>query len=174
MADEEESSAQTPPEVEAPPSAAAPEPAVTETPEEVIAPASVAEPAEQGSEATVPSEAVAPAPEESTAPTGSDAGSGAVEPPAPSTAPVSSLSVSAPNIIQTLLVKANATLRSCKQAKLDKVLTFAIAKKKISNDEVQALLRVSDKTATRYLDQLLAEGKLKRTGPREHTVYVLP
>ena len=46
-------------------------------------------------------------------------------------------------------------------------------KGKITNDEVERLLRVSDATATRYLDLLEKEGKLRQEGKTgKYVVYV--
>lgn len=43
----------------------------------------------------------------------------------------------------------------------------------VSNNEVQKLLRVSDATATRYLDMLEKEGRLRQEGKTgKHVVYV--
>ena len=43
----------------------------------------------------------------------------------------------------------------------------------VTNDEVERLLRVSDATATRYLDLLEKEGKLRQEGKTgKHVVYV--
>ena len=42
---------------------------------------------------------------------------------------------------------------------------------KITNDEVQKLLGVSDATATRYLDELEKQGKVKQVGEKGRFVY---
>lgn len=42
---------------------------------------------------------------------------------------------------------------------------------KISNSEVQSLLKVSDATATRYLDELEKEGLIKQVGKTGQDVY---
>ena len=39
-----------------------------------------------------------------------------------------------------------------------------LKKSKITNDEVEKFLHVSDATATRYLSQLEKEGKIKQSG----------
>ncbi len=54
---------------------------------------------------------------------------------------------------------------------LDKILGLAQTKPKISNSDVQALLGVSDPTATRYLEYLVNLGKLTRVGERGQGVY---
>jgi len=51
-----------------------------------------------------------------------------------------------------------------------------LAKKKgeITNDDVEKLLHVSDDTATRYLFQLVKEGKLLRVGRPKKAKYKIP
>ena len=73
-----------------------------------------------------------------------------------------------------LLVKARATIQDRKAKKLEKILEALNAKGpttlklrragKISNDEVEKLLHVSDATATRYLSALEKQGKIKQVG----------
>ena len=63
-----------------------------------------------------------------------------------------------------LLVKARATIQDRKRKKLEKILELLDAKKKITNDEVEKLLHVSDATATRYLSELEKQGKVKQVG----------
>jgi|GEM_PF-1196791 len=58
-----------------------------------------------------------------------------------------------------------------KRAKLDKILILAAKKKSIKNDDVEKLLRVSDSTASRYLAQLVKEGRLRRVGKSELATY---
>jgi DeoR/GlpR family transcriptional regulator of sugar metabolism len=51
----------------------------------------------------------------------------------------------------------------------------AVSKKgKIDNREAQKLLRISDKTAERYLNKLVAQGRLKRSGAGRDVIYTLP
>lgn len=63
-----------------------------------------------------------------------------------------------------LLVKARATIQDRKAKKLDKILEFLNTKGKVTNDEVEKLLHVSDATATRYLSVLEKQGKIKQVG----------
>ena len=66
-----------------------------------------------------------------------------------------------------LLVKARVALQDRKRKKRDKIMEALTKKNKITNDEVEKLLHVSDATATRYLSVLVKEGKIKqdrRTG----------
>lgn len=62
------------------------------------------------------------------------------------------------------MVKARATIQDRKRKKLDRILEALTAKGKITNDEVEKLLRVSDATAARYLSALEKEGKIQQVG----------
>ena len=63
-----------------------------------------------------------------------------------------------------VLTKARATIQDRKRKKLEKILEALTAKGKITNDEVEKLLHVSDATATRYLSALEKEGKIQQVG----------
>ena len=63
-----------------------------------------------------------------------------------------------------LLNKARATIQFRKTAKLEKIMTELNKRSKITNDEVEKLLHVSDATATRYLSELERQGKIKQVG----------
>ena len=93
----------------------------------------------------------------------------APEPPQAASAPVAAApaSTSSPQAThpsRDLLVKARATIQDRKRKKLDKILEALNAKGKITNDEVEKLLHVSDATATRYLSALEKEGKIQQVG----------
>lgn len=62
------------------------------------------------------------------------------------------------------LALANAKIQEAKRKKLDKIMARLSEKVRITNDEVEKLLRVSDATATRYLQALEKENKIKQTG----------
>ncbi len=68
------------------------------------------------------------------------------------------------NIIRELLAKARAKIQSRKRLKLDHILTLFAKRTHITNDEVEKLLHVSDATATRYLESLEKENKIKKIG----------
>jgi len=51
-----------------------------------------------------------------------------------------------------------------KRKKLDKIMTLFLKQSKITNDEVEKFLHVSDATATRYLSILEKEGKIQQSG----------
>lgn len=58
-------------------------------------------------------------------------------------------------------------------AKLEKLISEKSAEDKITNDEVQKLLKVSDATAERYLNELEQKGLIKQFGEVGHEVYYL-
>ena len=59
---------------------------------------------------------------------------------------------------------ANEKRQSKKREKINDILNLFSEKKEITNDEVEKLLHVSDATATRYLETLEKEGKIKQVG----------
>lgn len=69
------------------------------------------------------------------------------------------------------LALANAKIQEAKRKKLDKIMAKLSEKGRITNDEVEKLLRVSDATATRYLQALEKEGKVKQTGKTGMAVF---
>jgi predicted HTH transcriptional regulator len=58
-----------------------------------------------------------------------------------------------------------------KEQHLAQILAFAAGKESIRNDEVQALLGVSDATTERYLDELEQAGKLTQVGKTGQGVF---
>ena len=58
-----------------------------------------------------------------------------------------------------------------KRKKLEKIMTLFLKQSKITNDEVEKFLRVSDKTAERYLDILEKENRIKQVGKTGHAVF---
>jgi Fic family protein len=68
------------------------------------------------------------------------------------------------NLVRDILAKASAKIQSKKKAKLEKIMSALNTKNKITNDEVEKLLHVSDATATRYLAQLEKEGTITQVG----------
>ena len=97
-----------------------------------------------------------------------EATEGQSEPIAPeiptSQPPTPSSSLPVRQSARDLLVKANATKQNRKRKKLDKIMEALNTKGKITNDEVEKLLHVSDATATRYLSALEKEGKIQQVG----------
>ncbi len=93
----------------------------------------------------------------------------------PSTGSQQASSPQAP-IIQTslareLLIKAREMIQFRKRKKLEKIMSLFLKQSSITNDDVQKLLYVSDATATRYLDQLEREGKIKRENAGKYLSY---
>ena len=80
----------------------------------------------------------------------------------------------APSPIKSLLLKAKEMIQFRKRKKLEKILDLAQTKQKITNNDIEKFLRVSDATATRYLSQLVKEGKLKPISRRGGAFYQLP
>ena len=72
--------------------------------------------------------------------------------------------VSNKNKVLELLAKAKLAIQSRKRKKLDKVMILFLKKQKITNDEVEKFLHVSNATAERYLNILEKENKIKQVG----------
>ena len=75
------------------------------------------------------------------------------------------------SLARELLVKARNMIQFRKKKKLDKVMTLFLKKQKITNDEVEKFMHVSDATATRYLSQLEKENKIKQSGKTGKSVF---
>lgn len=58
-----------------------------------------------------------------------------------------------------------------KQENKEKILEFFENNEKITNNDVEKSLGVSDATATRYLNELEMEQKIKQIGTVGHAVY---
>ena len=61
-----------------------------------------------------------------------------------------------------------------KQQRKEAIFKELQVKSRITNDEVQALLGVSDATATNYLEELEQEGKIVQHGKTGKSVYYTP
>jgi len=81
--------------------------------------------------------------------------------PTEATLPIAS---SSSNHMRELQVKEQLAIKNKKRKKIDLVMTLFLKKSKITNDEVEKFLHVSDATATRYLSILEKEGKIKQHG----------
>ncbi len=77
------------------------------------------------------------------------------------------------NFLMELLAKAREKMQFRKRKKLERILAEVGKSGKITNDEVEKLLRVSDKTAERYLSQLVKEGKIKTNGMKGKALVYL-
>jgi len=76
-----------------------------------------------------------------------------------------------PSFLRRLLIKAQESIQFRKRKKLDKIMSMFETKAKITNDEVEKLLHVSDATATRYLTILKQENKIKQEGKTGKAVF---
>lgn len=52
-----------------------------------------------------------------------------------------------------------------------KILEFFESREKVTNDEIENLLEISDATATRYFDELEKEGRIRQVGRTGRHVY---
>ena len=77
------------------------------------------------------------------------------------------------SLARELLIKARNMIQSRKRKKLDKVMTMFAKQTKITNDEVEKFLHVSDATAERYLNILEKENQIKQTGKTGHSVFYI-
>ncbi len=71
---------------------------------------------------------------------------------------------SKPSLARELLITARNAIQFRKRKKLDRVMSLFLQHSKITNDEVEKFLHVSDATATRYLSILEKENKIKQVG----------
>ncbi|OHA08846.1 MAG: hypothetical protein A3B37_00660 [Candidatus Sungbacteria bacterium RIFCSPLOWO2_01_FULL_59_16] len=60
-----------------------------------------------------------------------------------------------------------------REARLEKLLAYAREKGRITNDEIQKLLRVSEATASRYACELVRRGLLSKAGKGRAAYYGL-
>ena len=70
--------------------------------------------------------------------------------------------------------KRQAFVRASSMKKEDnkkRVLEFLVSSGRITNDDVENMLKVSDATATRYLDELEKEGKITQQGQTGQGVF---
>lgn len=84
-------------------------------------------------------------------------------PPVAASAPVATAPITTGNS-RDMFVKARSVIQVRKHEKLDKIMEALNTKDKITNDDVEKLLHVSDATATRYLSALEKDGKIKQVG----------
>ena len=58
-----------------------------------------------------------------------------------------------------------------KEENIKKILDFMAGKEKVTNNDVEKFLKVSDSTATRYLDELEKQGKIRQVGKSGHYTH---
>ena len=86
------------------------------------------------------------------------------EPMPPKPDPISTAPIAIGHSVRELLAKAREMIQGRKAKKLEKIMVAVNKHGKITNDEVEKLLHVSDATATRYLSALEKENKIKQVG----------
>lgn len=69
------------------------------------------------------------------------------------------------------IAKARAKIQETKHKKLEKIMAKLTEKGRITNDEVEKLLHISDATATRYLSALEKENRIRQTGKTGSAVF---
>lgn len=70
-----------------------------------------------------------------------------------------------------LLIKAREVVQFRKRKKLEKIMSLFLKQSSITNDDVQKHVYVSDATATRYLQQLEREGRIKKENAGKYLSY---
>lgn len=75
------------------------------------------------------------------------------------------------SLARELLVKARNMIQFRKRKKFDKIMTLFAKQTKLTNDEVEKFMHVSDATATRYLNTLEKENKIKQNGKTGKSVF---
>jgi hypothetical protein len=88
-------------------------------------------------------------------------------PATPQNEPINGESVAFRNI----QARGRSKIQSNRQEKLDKLIQFAEKKQIIDNEETQKLLLISSATATRYLEDLVKEGRMISEGSPRHAKY---
>ena len=69
-------------------------------------------------------------------------------------------------------IKGNAAKKAKRDEAIQKIFSFVQEKKRITNEQVRDLLRISQSTATDYLSDLVNRGMLKVEGKGKATVYL--
>jgi len=73
--------------------------------------------------------------------------------------------------VKRLLEKARSKIQKRRERKLQRIIEFLKINGRITNDQVQKLVRVSDATATRYMDILERRGRVKQINKGKYTYY---
>ena len=93
--------------------------------------------------------------------------------PIPEATPAIAIIPKSKSLARELLVKARKIIQFRKRKKLDKIMTLFAKQTKITNDQVEKFLHVSDATATRYLNTLEKENKIKQSGKTGKSVFYI-
>ena len=150
-------------EISAPePTPSAPE--STPAPTEAVPVPVTAQPATQTAQ-ILPNEPLSPGPEPfDSAPDSAEATTGRQDKPTPEPPSAAASTPTPAHPIRDFLNKARIATQDRKRKKRDKIMLVLATKSKITNDEVEKLLHVSDATATRYLSALEKDGKIRQVG----------
>ena len=73
--------------------------------------------------------------------------------------------------LKSMLTAANTKRRTRVEDNMNKIVKYAREIQKITNDDVERLIKVSDRQALRYLKKLVNQGKLIRFGVKKNTFY---
>ena len=119
-------------------------------------------------EITIPPETVTPPPSQTTQPLETSK----IEVP-PTATPIQSTTPS-PASLKDLMASIRQLKSKKREARLEKILAYARQQGKITNNDIQRLLRVSDATATRYAQALIRRDLLKKSSGRTKGVYYEP
>jgi ribosomal protein S25 len=83
----------------------------------------------------------------------------------PTPTPISAEPISQPkSLARQLIAKAREAIQNRKRKKIDRILDLFAKRTNITNNQVADFLHVSDATATRYLQVLENENKIKQVG----------
>jgi len=66
---------------------------------------------------------------------------------------------------QTAIGKSTQIQITAKEENKDRIITYLKENKEATNNDIEKLLKVSDSSATRYLDELEEEGKIEQACP---------
>lgn len=84
--------------------------------------------------------------------------------PAPTPTPAEPVSPQPRSLARQLIAKARQAIQNRKRKKIDRILDLFAKRTNITNNQVADFLHVSDATATRYLQILENENKIKQVG----------
>jgi hypothetical protein len=85
--------------------------------------------------------------------------------------PVVPVILKSKSLARELLITARNMIQLRKRKKLDKIMTLFAKQTKITNDEVEKFMHVSDATAGRYFSILVKENKIKQSGKTGKSVF---
>ena len=72
---------------------------------------------------------------------------------------------------RNIQARGRSKIQTNREERIGKLIQFAQKKQIIDNEEIQMLIHVSSATATRYLEDLVKEGRLVSEGSPRHAKY---